>query len=83
MLMILVRIEIPPRARGGTRPDVADRKPVRDCRMMEGILSMSLFLDATEELRLCSQKRLSDVSASFFNTISRPDDHWVRFSSLI
>ena len=83
MLMILVRIDIAPRARGGTRPDVADKKPVRDWRMMEGMFSISLFLDATEELRLCSQKRLSDVSASFFNTISRPDDHWVRFSSLI
>jgi hypothetical protein len=52
VLMILVRIEIAPSASGGTSPDVADRKPVRDCKMMDGILSISLFLDATAELRL-------------------------------
>ena len=81
--MIPVSIEIAPSARGGTRPDVALRNPVNDWRIMLGMFIISLFLDATEDERWCSQNRDSEVSASFFNTISSPLDHCVRFSSPI
>jgi hypothetical protein len=73
--IIPVRIDIAPSASGGTKPEVAERNPVTDWRMIEGIFIISLFLDATDDERLCNQKRLSEVSASFFKTISNPELH--------